>query len=239
MLSKMAIEDIEDLEGAGCNLSPSEIIRLNALGLKVERASNAGDILAAPRIGWAGDVPIYEPTIQSEQWIDIYAQRWWGDNGDAITSALLFACAHARFKGFFARPEMLTPESVCEEMRKWHQSLTCTEAQLQHALAFALFGNDANSREYPEPRETEETEDAEEDETSTEDIREYAINEAIAAGLGLSIEDIKGLTQSRLYSILRAYHRNQGIDSKASNLSAHADYFRTLIAIKKAHGIKD
>jgi len=237
MLCKMAIEDMTELEGLGVHLNPSEVIRLNALGLRVERSATAGDILAAPRVGWAGDTPIYEPTIQSESWVDTYAQRWFGNDEDNFFWASAFAFAHARDIGFFQRQELQTLEGAVVEIREWHQSLTCTKSQLIYALIYARLGDDPTQGEYPEPKEEEA--EIEEEQTTAEDVREYAIQETIAAGLGISVEEIKTLTQTRLYAILRAYHRNQGVQSKQANLQAHADYIRTLIAIKKAHGIEE
>ena len=43
MLSKMAIEDLESFAAEGIAPSPQEIIRLNAYGLRVERATDAAE----------------------------------------------------------------------------------------------------------------------------------------------------------------------------------------------------
>ena len=70
MVSKMAMEDIEALREEGIEVTPEEIIRLNAFGLKVERNTDSSEYSIMPRVAILGDVVFYEPTIGSEMWFN-------------------------------------------------------------------------------------------------------------------------------------------------------------------------
>ena len=231
MLSAMAMEDIADLELEGIHLKPQDIVTLNELGLRVERSATAGDVIAAPRIGWAGDIPIYEPTIQSEMWVDDYAQRWFAGDAYTITACMLYACAYAQTQGFFTRPEMRDKTAVISAIKTWHESLPVTQDQLRAALTFALWGSDAGSDIYPVPASTE-TETKGDADTQPSDIRTLIIDEAVASGLGLSMADMQLISESRLIGLLRRQRISQGTQTKETNCKAHADYARTLLAIK-------
>lgn len=56
MISKMAMEDIDSLAAEGINLTPQEIIRLNAFGLKVEKGTDAAEQFALPRVALLGEL---------------------------------------------------------------------------------------------------------------------------------------------------------------------------------------
>lgn len=66
MISKMAIEDIDSLAEEGIKLTPREIVRLNAYGLKVERSTDAAERYALPRVAMLGKLTLRQPTIGSE-----------------------------------------------------------------------------------------------------------------------------------------------------------------------------
>ena len=72
MVSVLAQEDILTLrEIDGIVLSPSDVIRLNALGLKVEKGYRpTNDLFTLPRVAVVNGITFYEPTIGHEVWID-------------------------------------------------------------------------------------------------------------------------------------------------------------------------
>lgn len=232
MLSQTAIADIEALEAQGLRLTPAEIVRLNCLGLRMARHPYAADIAAAPRVGWAGPVPIHQPTLASEAWVETYPARWW--TGDTAASALLYACAHATVPGFFRNPDLLQPVLAADTIMAWAATLPCTEDQLKAALEYALTGNNPGEDITPEPsqRPAALAFAASVAALTPADIRAHTLDEAVAAGLGLSLDELASLTHSRLISILRRARRNGvGLDP-SDNTRDHAAYARTLLAIK-------
>ena len=70
MVSEMAMEDVEALRAAGGDVSPRDVVRLNALGLKVERAAHAPDFAAVPRTAELCGLVFREPTIAAEAWME-------------------------------------------------------------------------------------------------------------------------------------------------------------------------
>lgn len=228
MLSQMAIDDMDELREQGACLTPEDIIRLNELGLRVERGGTASDVIACPRIGWAGDTPIHEPTLASESWCDSYAQRWYADDPDNFAACVLFACAHAVDRGFFQRPEMRDRDSVTREIRAWREALPVTGDQLKVALEYALLGCHPGADIHPAPAKPDGRKPCADSATASMEA------EVIAAGLGLSRDDIGTLTSSAVYALIVRYHRNHGCSGKEAKMAAVADYVRTLSEIKKA-----
>lgn len=69
MVSQLAQEDIEAMIDEGCIVHPSDVIRLNALGLKLEKLPDYR-LVAMPRIAVVGDVVFRQPTIAQDMFID-------------------------------------------------------------------------------------------------------------------------------------------------------------------------
>lgn len=231
MLSNLAMSDISALEAQGIRLTPAEIVRLNCLALRLERSTTAADVTACPRIGWADCVAVYEPTQQVEEWIDTFAARFAADE-DSFWSMFLFACCHARVVGFFARPCMATPSGIKREIKRWRATCPATKAQLQVAFEYAYLGDDPGADVVPVPSEKElQRANAGTPQPPTPS----AIDEALAAGINLSLAEMRTLTESQLYAVLTRWHANKGYTAKWSSVRAHAEYIRTLSAIKSAH----
>ena len=84
MISEMAMEDIEALRADGIEVTPRDVVRLNALGLKVERAERASSDFAMPRVAFLGRMPLREPTIAAELWFDETGHVFDHEDGDTI-----------------------------------------------------------------------------------------------------------------------------------------------------------
>ena len=177
MLSEMAKEDIAYLIEKGVPLTPGQIVRLNELALQVECGPEASSFTHAPRVAWAGSLPVYEPTIQMHVWFDSFARVWWC--GDSLTVALAWACAHAPVKRFFLRwrDERATRMAI----EAWQRTLDCTFGQLSVALEYALNGVAGVS-----VAESASDAPTAADGCPYEDI----VADAVAAGLGISPEEI-------------------------------------------------
>ena len=55
MTSKLAMEDVETLIEEGCIVHPSDVVRLNALGLKIEKRPDFR-LATLPRVALCGGV---------------------------------------------------------------------------------------------------------------------------------------------------------------------------------------
>lgn len=228
MVSSLAIADIEALVKAGVTLTPAEIIRLNELAVKIERATDSANVCEAPRVAWVNEIPIYQPTIASEQWFYNYAQKWW--KSESLFFALAFSCAHAIQQGFFDAYN--SEKEARRAIVKWWHTLAATQEQMQCALAYAMRGELGD--------EDCESSDEKEDEECKTCQYTQIVNEALAAGLGLTVDTLRAMPATRIMDILRRWTRNQvaiGGGSKADiakdiTESAQGHYFKFLTTLQ-------
>lgn len=83
MTSNLAIEDIEALIDEGCVVHPSDVIRLNALGLKIEKRPDFR-FSTLPRVALCGDVRFVQPNIEQDMFLDNLLQLFSNDEGTVI-----------------------------------------------------------------------------------------------------------------------------------------------------------
>ena len=69
MTSQLAIEDIEALIDEGCVVHPSDVIRLNALGLKLEKRPDFR-LATLPRVALCEGVMFIQPNIAQDMFLD-------------------------------------------------------------------------------------------------------------------------------------------------------------------------
>lgn len=247
MVSSLAISDVRGLVSSGVVLTPEEIIRLNDLAVAIERVQDVAETCEAPRVAWLGNTPVYQRTIAAESWYSKYACRWW--RGDSLYYALAWCCAHAIEPGFFAdyTDEKTTRKTIVE----WWRSLSVTKAQTEAALVYVMFGeldigeNDEDEEEAVEKTE-EEAEARKEKEIDAEKRANkncpytLLVNRALAAGLGISLEEYGAMTASRIIDILNRWARYQVAANGASvaditeqlRESARVRYFKFLTKLQ-------
>lgn len=83
MVSELAREDLEALIDEGCIIHPSDVIRLNSLGLKLEKKPDFR-LATLPRIALCGEVTFVQPTIEQEIFIDDITRMFSKDEGTVI-----------------------------------------------------------------------------------------------------------------------------------------------------------
>ena len=66
MISKTAQADVEDMWEAGLKPTYDDIVRLNALGLTVERIKSGFALNVLPRVAFLGEAAFREPTIGAD-----------------------------------------------------------------------------------------------------------------------------------------------------------------------------
>ena len=74
MISQLAKGDYEDMIAAGLPATLEDFDRLNCIAL---RLTDGSETTAAnfPRIGWAGDVPFFQPTCIAISWYLQFVER--------------------------------------------------------------------------------------------------------------------------------------------------------------------
>lgn len=138
MVSELARGDWEDLRAQGLDPTLEDFDRLNQIAL---RLSDGAETTAAnfPRIGWAGDVPFFEPTFQAFAWYHACARRA-AANVETEGTLWAFALAHAREPRFF--DALTTPEAIDGAVSEWAASLPATRDEVARACRYAAVGLD-------------------------------------------------------------------------------------------------
>lgn len=208
LMSPMVREDILDLVDKGVTLTPDQIVTLNALGLRVTHGPDSANFVCAPRIGWAGKTPIYEPTIAMQRWLDDFGFYWW--EGVSARLATAWAGANCNQPHFFA--DKTTEKATRRMIEIWQEGLDCTVSQLMSALNYALNGDEASVDDIEPPKQDSDADtETAEIEPATYDGCPYQeqVNEALAAGLGVSVAEIESHPRRIIADILRRWLRTQ------------------------------
>lgn len=229
MVSAYAMEDVERMEAEGLRPAPADIIRLNALGCRVERGERDGGISTMPRCAFVGDLVFREPTIGSEIWIADVARQF--DMEDAETLLLVRAYALARDQKDL--PDALDVATVKAEVERFKRENLAflTVRQLVAAIGYAMHGNGAEALEFAEREEKKGDGDSEARRESVELGLMYR-------GMALRIGDaatLKALTSSALDEmILMALEKDErGEILKDEHARLEGEYLRTLGAIRR------
>lgn len=222
MKSEMAAEDLEEMREQGLNPSVDDIIRLNALGLKVELNPSSGEYYALPRVSYLGNLTFREPTIGHAMWIDSVSRYI----SDSDLSSIVAVEAYA-----LSRPHTSLPDhhdrklcvKLIDEFTKGELA-HFTLKQVHCAVVYAMHGGSAVANEFP-VRAPDAPKLADDVAVS---IGAGVMVETLSMGLGLSVRDISFLTISQVRAIQEAGFARQGINiSKSNRTTALAGYEAT------------
>ncbi len=240
MVSEMAMEDVDSLAKKGINLTPREIIRLNALGCRCERQPNASSFYALPRCAFLGEaenqIVFREPSIGQQLWLDNICRIY--DDGDDTTAFFLKAYSMTKMD----LPEWTDIKTIQEELKKFIGDVlkSHTIRQVIACIDYCLYGCDSNAMEFPIE---DNNRGKEEEETSCDEIQSTAIgviHDSQAMGLGIPLDDAMKMTTSELQAVIQRAYENKGIDiSKEMKNRAIGEYYKTLDAMKNRHNKKD
>lgn len=226
MISELAKDDIEQLRADGLNPSVADIIRLNALALKVEFSPLCAERFALPRVAFLGKLSFREPTIGHAIWIDSVA-AYCDDNLDTRVSIEAFALTRQPTELPDAADREAVRKAVDEFVRK--DLAPFTYAQIRCAMTYAKHGTDATALEYPVP--PPDAPKIEEDIPMS--IGAGVLLDVAAMGLGATIREIMSLTQSRARLLQDMGLRKNGVNiQKNQKTNAQGDYFATLESIR-------
>jgi len=138
MVSELAKGDWENLKAKGYNPTLEDFDRLNQIALRLKDGAET-TCANFPRIGWAGDVPFYEPTFAAFSWYHEYAMRT-AANEETELTLWAFALAHGRDPHFF--DSLVTAEQIDKAVSAWAKSLPVTRNEILRACRYAATGFD-------------------------------------------------------------------------------------------------
>lgn len=211
MTSEMAREDIEQMWADGLHPTVADIIRLNALGLKCERAKarHAGDeIYIMPRVAILRDgIYFRQPTIGHEIWLDAVAQH---SSGDYQTAFALDAFALSRPPDDLPDPH--NANAVKEAVEAFLATLSpFTEAQVLAALRYVQNGLSNESGEYPPMPPSADDADADREDWE-ECVSLGVLRNSLAILTGLTVADARRMTRDELDMMRRRALMLHGVD---------------------------
>jgi hypothetical protein len=238
MISRTAMDDIEALRADGIEVPPREVVRLNALGLKMERGPDSAELFAAPRVAFVGDEVLREPTLGAEMWLRQALDAFDGDDEQTYFTLRVLSCAVP----WRELPDPADRRAVRKALKATLRRLSdATLRQLDNALAWCIGGNLPEAGEAP-PEAGAEDRHHGEDEPPERYAPEFGLfYRGMAVRIGTAA-DMKDMTASALQAVceraeaLATAAACGGPDRKAENNKATGDYYRALDAVREAGG---
>ena len=227
MLTKTAELDLIELRKKGCQPTDSEIVELNDLAVRLESGKDTTPC-NHPRIGFAGNIILHEPTIGGLEWWNNYgSDSSWTNTGRIYTYFFMLAnCRRLEYLNKFQ-----IPKEIRKEVRKWRKTIQATESELWRALMWVKYGNENTDIE--NKKRVQSSLDSE------ESMNNLWGNVIVAAGaLGISPNDLKTVTQSELLNTLIQANLHARIPMKKSVAQDYIAYTQLLKKIE-SRGIKD
>ena len=137
-VSERARGDWEDLRAEGLEPTLEDFDRLNRLANRLEDGAET-TCANFPRIGWAGDVPFYQPTLAAFAWYHGVAERL-AANDETANTFWFFALAHAREPRFF--DALHGRDEIEVAVKAWVETLPVTRDEVVRACRYAVTGFD-------------------------------------------------------------------------------------------------
>ena len=126
------------MRAAGYEPTDEEVIRLNDLAIRIERGKETTPA-NMPRVGFAGNVVLHEPTIGGiEWWNDFGKDAAWTNDGRLLT--YFFMLAHARMIDYLS--SLQKPKEIRTAVKKWKKSIDATTEELWRAMMWVKFGTE-------------------------------------------------------------------------------------------------
>lgn len=234
MLSALAKSDLERLRRAGFSPTDEEIVRLNDLGVRIERGKNT-TVANMPRIAFAGNVVLHEPTIGAIVWWHNFGRdASWTTRGklDTYYWTLANATDPEAFDGLEDAAE------IRRRVRQWKRKVFATEGELWRALLWVKSGETVNveGEKVEGPQATKHETSSIEDDELIDNLWSSVI--AAAGALSLRPQDLRTVTRDTLTELLIAANLHAKIPMKTSVAKDYIAYRQCLKEIESRGGRK-
>lgn len=235
MISETAIESLEDLRAAGLKPTDRDVVRLNALGLKLEGLAKKNVLHAAeylPRVAQVShSLAFRQPSIGHEVWLDKIGRFINREDRETILAVQAFALSRPAA----ALPDADSPLAVKRAVEDFTADCAdLTREQIDAALDYAVYGFSPLVGEY-----ASEDSSREPDGSEREDWKR-----CVAVGLlhdgkvyltGCTQAELEEMTRDQLIDTLtQAYELHDRLRSYDDRLSdVRANYYATVAEIRE------
>lgn len=235
MLSAMFRRDFASFEAQGLRMTPEDVVRLNALALRVRLSATAPRSAHLPRLvfmprdsAWRAPLVLREPTIAHELWVE-QAFRFIDADEDRNW---LFVHAYALSRQAESLADAFSPRRVVRAVFSFaaKRLVRFTREQLSSAVEYCLFGADWTAGELP--GESRRERKGAERYPATDDPALHSptlgvLADCRALRVPLSLDDAKRLTASEVSeAVFAAKVSARRYDADAAKADALADYCR-------------
>lgn len=207
MTSRLAKDTIEGWQREGLQPTVEQIVRLNALGLKVESGNDVWNFAACPRVAFLGDWTLFEPTIGKRIWMDTARQLLKDDYQTQIYfTAWALNCPDDEL------PKMNDVKNIIGAVKKFAEEviINFTETQLFMAIDYALNGNDPTKDEDFTPEQRTALQEVTTPPDEVMSSAKQLLNEALSQGIS---GDVKyELTMPQLEKMIICAALSKGAD---------------------------
>lgn len=236
MTADTARTDIEELWRKGYRPTVDDIVRLNAIALRIpdrDGGYSTNGLYAAPRIAYVAGVAIFEPTVQAEEWLDL-AFQWPEAKSPEVRDILMaYAYAHGMEEyGYFSGLLRLRHVAI-PRVHLWaHRNLSrATSRQIGDAIRYVVYGSEPGADEYPAPgpdRHDRQTPN------SYQSRCAGLAREAMSLSACVSPESIARMTVNGLEVVVRQAYELHGVVSTPEEMLSQGvgEYERTLLEIE-------
>lgn len=229
MVSELAIEDIERIQREGGVVPPRDVIRLNALGLKITNDPRC-DIATLPRIAFFEGIEFKQPTVKQDMFLDDAFRIY---NGDEGTMLALEAYVLAHDSDDIDEKQLRHPKLFAAKVQMWIRmklgKILATD--LRRIIDYCLYGCDQTSNEFPIYM-LDDKADAGDDMISGS--QSWVLHQYLSSA-SLGIDTIAALraTSPQLSAMIERAYIVRGMPITDYEKQATADYYRTLNEIRK------
>ena len=147
MTSKLAMEDIKDITSKGGQVSPEDVILLNALGLKITNSCDC-DIYTLPRFASLCGVQFREPSVGQEIFIQECC-RLFEDDDATYVSTQAWVLAHTSEEcdiNLLRHPKLFALRVKVWMMTKLRDT---TMSEIERVVMYCKYGCDPTTNEFP------------------------------------------------------------------------------------------
>lgn len=222
MLTNTVKNDLAALRQQGYNPTDEEVVKLNDLAIRIERGKDTTPA-NMPRIGFAGNVVLHEPTIGAiEWWHNFGRDAAWTNDGRLET--YFFMLANARNLDYLET--LQCPKDVRNAVKLWKEHVDATHQELWRAMMWVKYGADDVWKEMQDTIHDEMNDEAAMDMLWS--------NVIVAAGaLGVMPNDLKTHTQSELVAALIEANIHAHIPMKQSIAKEYMAYRQIMRQIEE------